>query len=1276
MSSPPPAPPWVDSLRWQLLPLLRQQAVLRLDTRACLNLEAWLDAAQTRGWLSDEPAGARGAVRSILCKSAREQEAFDLTFDQWLERWDRPAPAAATAAREGTALDAAAVAQAAALARQLQQRLWLFALGGALLLLGAIVAGRKLWPPAPPVVLTPVAASAALPASAAASQVVMKLEVQLPTAAEAASAAAATPAPPPPPPTPSSAWLAGIHPGWYAAFVLLAASVGLAVRRTRQRYVQRISTREHLREQEVYARQLLPVSGTRREGLRSAARLLRRPVADGGAMQLDLLASVRASAARAGLFSAVHRQRPAIPEYLVLVDRARSGDQQAHWAIETAQDLVAEGVRLALYEFDRDPRWVAPLRSQRSGKPVPQQRYVPLAALTAQHAAKGLLVLGDGEGLLDRAAGGLQPWLAAALAPWPRRVLMTPRPFAAWAAAEDVLAGEGQKANEASFLLVPSQHGAWLAAARWLRGGTLATIAAVPGAPAAWPPLLADDTARWLSNSPPTPADMVALLEQLRAYLGSTAYHWLAASAAYPYLSADLTAWLAHQLDRPAAAGEAVASPDARLLEARLVAIAQLPWCRQGLMPDWLRRALLLSLPPTTRRRVRDVMAELLDTTADAGRSAGGWSLGAVASDSPASGWKSRWQALRRRIGLAGVLEAEPLDSPLRDVVYLGLLRGEFDAELSLEATEQFARAASAEGPQRASRNPLRWLAAVGLCGWFVLCWAAWRVLPVKKSASKRAGVADGAAPSQPTLPGTPADVYISYHRDDAGRVRQLVEALRANGLSVSLDTELLRGGDYWREVTQQAVDGAKCVIVVWSEASVGTQVEFVRHEALLAALQAKPRGALFPVLLDEVEPPPDFRHIHPLDLVGWKGSARDPRVAGLCAAVRAMVAGTDGPPVGDSLKRPVSRKVTTAPDTGPRWRDIVLPVLHPLPPPPASWRVRAARGAFWLALSIVCVAGVLVPVVSPDTWRPAPQAAAAPLPAPAPVVAQRYPAGTRLRDCGDPTLCPWLRVLPPGRFLMGSPASEPGRSDDEGPQHAVTIAAPPAVMETEVTRGQFAAFVSATGHVSAAGGCYAWNGKKWELDPQRNWRSLGFEQTDAHPVVCVDWNDATAYAAWLSKTTGQTYRLLTEAEWEYAARAGSTTRYSFGDRAEDLCAHANMADRTFKGAFKEFTTVDCSDGQVFTAPVASYAANAWGLFDLHGNAWEWVADCWHHDYKNSPEDGSNWQANCSGEDRRVLRGGGWIDNPVDARSAFRNMNAPDDRSYDSGFRLARTLTP
>ena len=271
--------------------------------------------------------------------------------------------------------------------------------------------------------------------------------------------------------------------------------------------------------------------------------------------------------------------------------------------------------------------------------------------------------------------------------------------------------------------------------------------------------------------------------------------------------------------------------------------------------------------------------------------------------------------------------------------------------------------------------------------------------------------------------------------------------------------------------------------------------------------------------------------------------------------------------------------------------------------------------------------------------------------------------------------MCPWLRVVPPGRFMMGSAASEPGRSDNEGPQHAVVFAKALAVMETEITRGQFAAFVKGSGY-RVPPGCYTYDGKQFKLDPVRNWESPGFEQTDQHPAVCIGWDDATAYAIWLSKETGQTYRLLSEAEWEYAARAGAPTRYSFGDRPQDLCTHANVADRSAKAQFKDWTIAECSDGYVYTAPVRSYQANANGLFDMHGNAWEWSSDCWHDDYKNAPQDGASWQVGCAEQGPRVLRGGGWDSVPGDARSAVRNGDTSGYRNYIIGFRLARTLTP
>ena len=254
-------------------------------------------------------------------------------------------------------------------------------------------------------------------------------------------------------------------------------------------------------------------------------------------------------------------------------------------------------------------------------------------------------------------------------------------------------------------------------------------------------------------------------------------------------------------------------------------------------------------------------------------------------------------------------------------------------------------------------------------------------------------------------------------------------------------------------------------------------------------------------------------------------------------------------------------------------------------------------------------------------------------------------------RDCAT---CPEMVVVPAGSFTMGSPADEPNREDDEGPQHRVTISKPFAVGKYEVTRGQFAAFVDATGY-DAGSRCYQWDGSKWR-EGSNNWRNPGFTQTDTHPVVCVLWNDAKAYIDWLSKKTGQNYRLLSEAEWEYVVRAGTTTPYHFG--AIIFPSQANYG-------LNNSGTVE----------VGSYPANTFGLHDVHGNVWEWVEDCWHNNYNGAPSDGSAWTINCD-KDSRVLRGGSWDYYPRDLRSAVRVRISAGIRNNDDGFRIARTLTP
>ena len=276
--------------------------------------------------------------------------------------------------------------------------------------------------------------------------------------------------------------------------------------------------------------------------------------------------------------------------------------------------------------------------------------------------------------------------------------------------------------------------------------------------------------------------------------------------------------------------------------------------------------------------------------------------------------------------------------------------------------------------------------------------------------------------------------------------------------------------------------------------------------------------------------------------------------------------------------------------------------------------------------------------------------------------------AGERFRDCAE---CPELVVVPAGSFTMGSPSSEAVRLENEGPQRRVTIPSPLAVGVYEVTRGEFGRFVSATGHATG-GRCYSYEDGSWRWVDGRGWRDPGFAQTDDHPVVCVSWEDAQAYVRWLSRETGARYRLLSESEWEYAARGGTASSRYWGSSSSGQCVHANGADSSASLASLGWG-VSCSDGFARTSRVGSYTSNGFGLYDVVGNVWEWVEDCWHEDYAGAPSGGSAWT---SGGDcgLRVLRGGSWIDDPRLLRSAYRYRNSAGIRDAFGGFRVSRTL--
>ena len=270
------------------------------------------------------------------------------------------------------------------------------------------------------------------------------------------------------------------------------------------------------------------------------------------------------------------------------------------------------------------------------------------------------------------------------------------------------------------------------------------------------------------------------------------------------------------------------------------------------------------------------------------------------------------------------------------------------------------------------------------------------------------------------------------------------------------------------------------------------------------------------------------------------------------------------------------------------------------------------------------------------------------------------------------PGTAPRMIVINSGSYLMGAEPGDGARSDSEEPRHAVEIAQAFEIGQFEVTRGEYAAFVAATRHESTRI-CRIHEGQDVQVDSDRTWRDPGFPQTDEDPVVCVNWQDAKAYAAWISSKTGKTFRLPTEPEWEFAARGGNERSRPWRGGPRFACDHANIADQTAKARFESWYVHPCEDGYVFTAPVGSKIPLPSGLYDMIGNAREWIEDCWHSNYDGAPAVGIAWTS--GGEcDKRVVRGGGWSDRPQVARLSARNRVVAAVGADDLGFRLARSL--
>jgi formylglycine-generating enzyme required for sulfatase activity len=264
-------------------------------------------------------------------------------------------------------------------------------------------------------------------------------------------------------------------------------------------------------------------------------------------------------------------------------------------------------------------------------------------------------------------------------------------------------------------------------------------------------------------------------------------------------------------------------------------------------------------------------------------------------------------------------------------------------------------------------------------------------------------------------------------------------------------------------------------------------------------------------------------------------------------------------------------------------------------------------------------------------------------------------------KDCLDD--CPEMVALPSAAFSMGSDDAEAERQTNEGPQHNVRIVGPIAVGRFPVSRAEYEAFIRSTGY-DPGDTCSVYLGDQWRMQSGRNFRDPGFAQDDSHPAVCVNWNDAKLYVAWLSKKTGEAYRLLSEAEREHATRALTETPFWWG-------SSISTAQANYNGNYA-YGTKPTGEWRKGTVPVNSFTFNPWGVYGVHGNVYDWVEDCWHDAYNGAPPDGTPWLANPC--EKRVVRGGSWFSRPRYLRSSNRVALLPELRISDIGFRVAKTF--
>ena len=529
-------------------------------------------------------------------------------------------------------------------------------------------------------------------------------------------------------------------------------------------------------------------------------------------------------------------------------------------------------------------------------------------------------------------------------------------------------------------------------------------------------------------------------------------------------------------------------------------------------------------------------------------------------------------------------------------------------------------------------------------------------------------------------------DVFISHSSTDRAIAHAACDALEAAGVRCWIAPRDIRAGVVWGAAVMEAIRNSRVMVVVFSAQTNGSpqvlrEVErAVTHGVVLITFRVQdvpPADALefflsSPQWVDAFDGPAD-KNIRALTRMVLLALGREQDAAALEAK-----APSPGRPVTGASAASASDDASpgkhAAGDT-----TSALAAVGSGPRPRAESRTRLAFAAI-LLLGLGILAAALLRGRAGITATEAKTSGGGAGGAGTAEGAGGTPGGEttaaaheqRVRGAFVNGLGMRLVEVGAGEFRMGSPPTEQGRYDDES-LHTVRITRPFFIGAHEVTRAQFAAFVNKTGYRTDAEKLTPYelptaeSGGRGGAAPEPTWRDPSFPQADDHPVVCVSWNDATAFCRWLGDAERRPYRLPTEAEWEMASRAGSRTAYPWGDRPDGGLGACNAADLTAAERYPTWTTFKWSDGYLNTSPVGTFRPNGYGVYDAIGNAWEWCAD-WHAYY---PTATVTDPAGPPAGTQKVLRGGSWNAFPDTCRTANRRKYPPARRADFTGFRVA-----